>query len=193
VLKVAIISTSFTFLAGNGVRPLTTSLGAGLISSPEGQRRWRTCSHCGYSPLVANFLSCFGSSSEFNASETEPVHFLQIWIGPDREGLTPGYEQRAFPEQERRSRLRLITSGDGSDESLTIHQDVNVYDALLASGEEILYRIVENRYAWIQVIKGTVNLNGVSLRMGGGAAISEEASLTIEASEDAEIMLFDLA
>ena len=133
------------------------------------------------------------SHSEFNASETEPVHFLQIWILPEREGLKPGYEQRAFPERERRGRLRLIASREGSDGSLTIHQDVKVYDALLARGDEVTHQLARERHAWLQVIKGTVNVNGTTLRAGDGAAASEEASLTISASEDAEIMLFDLA
>jgi quercetin 2,3-dioxygenase len=133
------------------------------------------------------------SHSEFNASETEPVHFLQIWILPEREGLKPGYEQRAFPEQERRGRLRLIASREGSDESLTIHQDVKVYDALLARGDELSHRLAGDRHAWLQVIKGAVNVNGATLRAGDGAAASEEASLTVSADGDAEIMFFDLA
>lgn len=132
------------------------------------------------------------SHSEFNASESEPVHFLQIWIQPEREGLKPGYEQRAFPEDERRGRMRLIASRAGSDKSVTIHQEVKVFDALLASGDEVSYQLDAERHAWIQVIKGAVNVNGTTLHVGDGAAISEERSLTISASEDSEIMLFDL-
>ena len=131
--------------------------------------------------------------SEFNASQAEPVHFLQIWIQPEREGLKPGYEQRAFPETERRGRLRLIASRDGSEGSVTIHQDVKVYDALLASGDEDSYQLGGDRHAWLQVIKGAVNVNGANLRAGDGAAVSEETTLKIIASEDAWIMLFDLA
>ena len=133
------------------------------------------------------------SHSEFNASETEPVHFLQIWILPEREGLKPGYEQRAFPEQERRGRLRLLASREGSDGSLTVHQDVKVYDALLARGDELSHRLVGDRHPWLQVIKGAVDINGATLRAGDGAAASEESFLTVSAGEDAEIMLFDLA
>jgi redox-sensitive bicupin YhaK (pirin superfamily) len=133
------------------------------------------------------------SHSEFNASETEPVHFLQIWVLPEREGLKPGYEQRAFPEQERRGRLRLIASRGGSDGALTIHQDVKVYDALLARGDELSYQPDVDRHVWVQVIKGAVNVNGAALRAGDGAAASKEPSLTINAGDDAEIMLFDLA
>jgi redox-sensitive bicupin YhaK (pirin superfamily) len=132
------------------------------------------------------------SHSEFNGSQTEPVHFLQIWIEPEQEGLKPGYEQRAFTEAERRGRLRLIASREGSDGSVTIRQDVKVYDALLASGEEVSYQLGGDRHAWVQVIKGTVNVNGTPLGTGDGAAISEETSLNIKASVDAEIMFFDL-
>src|ERR671938_341122 len=96
------------------------------------------------------------SHSEFNGSRTEPVHFLQIWILPEREGLKPGYEQRAFPERERRGRLRLIASREGGDGSLTIHQDVKVYDALLAGGEEVSYQLGGDGHAWVQVIRGAV-------------------------------------
>ena len=133
------------------------------------------------------------SHSEFNASRAERVHFLQIWILPEREGLKPGYEQRAFPETERRGRLRLIASREGGDGSLTIHQDVKVYDALLAGGEEVSYQLGGDRHAWVQVIKGAVNAGGTALRAGDGAAVSEETSLVIRAGEDSEIMLFDLA
>jgi redox-sensitive bicupin YhaK (pirin superfamily) len=131
--------------------------------------------------------------SEFNGSQTEPVHFLQIWIQPEQEGLNPAYEQRAFPESERRGRLRLIASREGSDGSVTIHQDVKVYDAVLKSGDEVSSQLGDDRHAWVQVIKGAVTINGTSLQAGDGASVSEETSLNITASEDAEIMLFDLA
>jgi redox-sensitive bicupin YhaK (pirin superfamily) len=133
------------------------------------------------------------SHSEFNGSQTEPVHFLQIWIVPERDGLKPGYEQRAFPVDDRRGRLRLIASRDGSDGSVTIHQNVKVYDALLTGGEEVSHRLDGDRHVWVQVIKGTVSLNGTPLGAGDGAALSQETSLTIKAMEDAEILLFDLA
>jgi redox-sensitive bicupin YhaK (pirin superfamily) len=133
------------------------------------------------------------SHSEFNPSETEPTHFLQIWIQPERSGLKPGYEQREFAEQERRGKLRLVASRDGRDGSVTIHQDVKVYDALLGVDEELSYQLDGGRHAWAQVIKGTVTVNGTALRAGDGAAISEENSLNIKASEDAEILLFELS
>jgi len=131
--------------------------------------------------------------SEFNPSEMEPTHFLQIWIEPEQEGLKPGYQQRAFPAEERRGRLRLVASRDGSDGSVTIHQDVKLYDALLATGDEVSYQLDGSRYAWAQVIKGAVTVNGTPLHTSDGAAISEETMLRIKATEDAEIILFDLA
>jgi redox-sensitive bicupin YhaK (pirin superfamily) len=133
------------------------------------------------------------SHSEFNASKTEPVHFLQIWIQPEQVGLKPEYEQRAFPAEERRGRLRLIASRNGSNGSVTIHQDVKVYDALLSPEDEVSYQFGGDRHAWVQVIKGAVTVGGSPLRTGDGAAISEENSLNIRASEEAEILLFDLA
>jgi quercetin 2,3-dioxygenase len=133
------------------------------------------------------------SHSEFNASQTEPVHFLQIWIQPDEQGLKPGYEQRAFPEGERRGRLRLIASREGRDGSVIVHQDVKVFSALLASGDEVSYQLDGDRRAWIQVIKGRITVGGMRLGTGDGAAISAENSLTINADDAAEILLFDLA
>lgn len=130
--------------------------------------------------------------SEFNSSQTEPVHFLQIWITPDEQGLTPGYEQRAFPEGERRGCLRLIASREGRDGSVTIHQDVKVFNALPGSGDEVSYQLDADRHAWLQVIKGVVTLSGMRLGAGDGAAISGENSITINATENAEILLFDL-
>ena len=130
--------------------------------------------------------------SEFNPSQTEPTHFLQIWIRAARDGLAPGYEQRDFPEDERRGKLRLVASPDGSDGSVTIHQDVKLYDALLSAGQEISYQLAADRFAWIQVVKGGVSINGTSLRAGDGAAISNETALHVVAREDSEILLFDL-
>ncbi|HEY0547693.1 MAG TPA: pirin family protein, partial [Pyrinomonadaceae bacterium] len=133
------------------------------------------------------------SHSEFNPSETEPTHFLQIWIQPEREGLQPGYEQREFAEDERRGRLRLLASRDGSDGSVTVHQDVKLYGALLATGENVSYTPGAGRHAWLQVVKGAVTINDTPLQTSNGAAISEESQLNIRASEEAEILLFDLA
>jgi redox-sensitive bicupin YhaK (pirin superfamily) len=131
--------------------------------------------------------------SEFNHSKDEPVHFLQIWITPEREGLAPGYEQREFAEEERRGRLRLVASRGGRDGSVTIHQDADVYAATLAEGEEVAHEPRAGRRAWVQVIKGGLELNGVELRAGDGAAVSDEPRLTLRASEPSELLLFDLA
>ncbi|HEV2802267.1 MAG TPA: pirin family protein [Pyrinomonadaceae bacterium] len=133
------------------------------------------------------------SHSEFNGSRDEPVHFLQIWIQPERENLRPGYEQRAFPEGERRGRLRLVASRDGDDGSVTIHQEVKIYDALMAAGERVSHQLAEGRHAWVQVVNGAITVNGTRLTQGDGAAVSSENSLDIEASEEAEVLLFDLA
>lgn len=133
------------------------------------------------------------SHSEFNPSETEATHFLQIWIQPDRKGLQPGYEQRAFSDTGRRGKLRLVASPNGADDSVTIHQDVKLYDSSLGVDEEISFELPPGRHAWIQVIKGGVTVNGTSLDAGDGAAISNEPSLNIRATKDAEILFFDLA
>lgn len=130
--------------------------------------------------------------SEANPSATEAVHLLQIWILPDRKGHAPGYEQKAFPAEEKKGKLRLIASPDGKDGSVTIHQDAKLYVSLLTRGEEITHSIAPGRHAWLQVAKGAVELNGKLLNQGDGAAVSEEASLTISGKQDAEILLFDL-
>lgn len=130
--------------------------------------------------------------SEFNPSSTETTHFLQIWILPAREGLKPEYEQRAFPESGRRGRLRLIGSSDGRDDSVTIHQNVSLYDATLAAGDRVKHSIGSDRHAWIQVINGSITVNGVQLHAGDGAAMSQEAALDIGASEKSQLLLFDL-
>lgn len=131
--------------------------------------------------------------SEANASGTEPVHIYQIWILPEAEGITPGYEQKLFAPEEKTGRLRLVASREGREESLKIHQNVSVYNAILKSGEAVEHRLDAGRHAWLQVVKGAVELNGNRLGAGDGAAVSEETSLKISASEDAEIILFDLA
>jgi redox-sensitive bicupin YhaK (pirin superfamily) len=131
--------------------------------------------------------------SEFNASQTDKTHFLQIWITPERDGLKPEYEQRTFPTDDRLGRLRLIGSRNGREGSVTIHQDVSVYDALIMSGREVQHEIDEGRHAWVQVLKGGVTLNGSQLEAGDGAAVSNERLIVIKAVHDAEVLLFDLA
>ncbi len=131
--------------------------------------------------------------SEFNRSKTDSVHLLQIWIVPDRQGHAPSYEQREFPLEEKQGKLRLIASPDGKDGSVTVHQDASLYVSLLAPGQEVKHGLDKGRYAWLQVAKGAVELNGKSLNQGDGTAISDERQLTIKGTQDSEILLFDLA
>jgi redox-sensitive bicupin YhaK (pirin superfamily) len=131
--------------------------------------------------------------SEMNASKTEPAHLLQIWIMPDKQGYEPSYEQKAFPNDEKRGKLRLIASPDGADGSVTIHQDAKLYVSLLLPGQEVRHELGKGRHAWLQVAKGAVDLNGKKMVQGDGAGVSDEAALTIRGLEDAEVLLFDLA
>jgi len=132
--------------------------------------------------------------SEFNASQTDPVHFLQIWILPEQEGIKPGYEQKTFTEAEKQGRLRLVGSRDGREGSITIHQNVDLYAASLQQDEEVSHTLAEGRVAWLQVARGAVQLNQQTLTAGDGAAISEEALITLRgASGAAEVLLFDMA
>jgi len=129
--------------------------------------------------------------SEMNESRTEPVHLLQIWIQPERRGLKPGYEQKDFSRE--RGPLVPIASRDGRDGSLTIHQDATVYRARLAPGDEAVHELAPSRHAWVQVAKGEVDLNGVRLSAGDGAAVSREKSIRIRGAAEADALLFDLA
>jgi quercetin 2,3-dioxygenase len=132
--------------------------------------------------------------SEYNASQTEPVHFLQIWILPDQKAISPGYEQKNFTEVEKRGRLRLIGSQNGHDGSITIHQDVNLYASILQDGETVKHTLANGRVAWLQVARGTVHLNDRLLSAGDGAAISQESQITLQGTTDAtELLLFDMA
>jgi redox-sensitive bicupin YhaK (pirin superfamily) len=131
--------------------------------------------------------------SEANPSKTEGAHFLQIWILPDRQGIKPSYEQKAFATEEKRGKLRLIASPTGIDGSVTIHQDAKLYVTLLAPGETVTHQMEPDRHAWIQIARGSVELNGKVLKQGDGAAVSDEKQLTIKGTDDAEVLLFDLA
>jgi redox-sensitive bicupin YhaK (pirin superfamily) len=130
--------------------------------------------------------------SEYNHSQAESVHLLQIWIMPDQKGLTPSYEQTAFPDEEKRGRLRLVASRDGRQGSVTIHQDAELYATLLEPGETVTHDLAAGRYAWAQVIRGGVTLNGQALQAGDGASISAETRLELTGTESAEVLLFDL-
>lgn len=133
--------------------------------------------------------------SEFNASKDDPLHLLQIWILPDRRGHAPTYEQKAFPDEERRGRLRLVASPDGAAGSLTIHQDARVYASLLGKGESLEHSLGPGRGAWIQVARGEVEVGGQSLLAGDGASVEGQERLSIAGRGDglAELLLFDLA
>ena len=132
--------------------------------------------------------------SEFNGSNEEPVHFFQIWILPAQDGIEPGYEQKLFSDDARRGKLRLVVAPGHPDGALDIHQDARVYASILGKGDRVEHALADGRGAWIQVARGTVDVNGTTLNEGDGAAIEEENSIAIESSNgDAEILLFDLA
>ncbi|HZH31778.1 MAG TPA: pirin family protein [Pyrinomonadaceae bacterium] len=130
--------------------------------------------------------------SEKNSSTTEDVHLLQIWIIPQEQGLAPGYEQKMFEADEKRGRLRLIASADGRDGSVTIHQDAQLYAALLEPEQEVTHHLSPGRHAWVQLARGAAEINGQLLRQGDGAAISDEEQLSLAGREEAEVLLFDL-
>lgn len=130
--------------------------------------------------------------SEFNHSETEPVHLLQIWILPDRSGITPGYEQKRILEEEKRGRWKAVATPDGRDGSLTIHQDVSLYAACLDDGERLEFHPGNGRVQYLQVVRGEVSMNGEILSAGDAAAITDEEELLFAAWGDGEILLFDL-
>ncbi len=130
--------------------------------------------------------------SEFNDSQTEPVHFLQIWILPNANGLDPSYEEKAVPHEEKRGKLRLVASPDGHGASLRIHQDVRVYASILKIGDTFEHTLEPGRAAWIQVARGKVKVNDRSLGQGDGAAVTDEPKLRLTGDGDSEILLFDL-
>jgi redox-sensitive bicupin YhaK (pirin superfamily) len=136
------------------------------------------------------------SHSEFNPSQDEPVHFLQIWFLPERRGLKPGYEQKAFPEADRRNALRIIASRDGRDGSLTVHQDIALAFGHLDAGRAMSVPLAPGRHAWVHVTKGRIDLNGTMLVAGDGAAAVQETALELRAPDedgDASFLVFDLA
>jgi quercetin 2,3-dioxygenase len=129
--------------------------------------------------------------SEMNNSDKE-AHFLQIWILPERKGLTPDYEQKEFPLTERQGKFRLVVSPEGQDGSLKVHQDLRLYSTVLGQGEKTDYTLAPGRHAWLQVARGAGTLNGVALKAGDGVAVSEESRLELSATEPLEVLLFDL-
>jgi redox-sensitive bicupin YhaK (pirin superfamily) len=130
--------------------------------------------------------------SEFNASRNDPVHFLQIWIIPERRGIEPSYEQKTFSDADKRGRLRLVGSRDGRDGSVTIHQDVDFYATVLGDGDTVAHELKPGRVAWVQVARGTVTLNGEQLYSGDGVAVEEAGKLVLTGTSEAEVLVFDM-
>lgn len=130
--------------------------------------------------------------SEFNPSRSEPAHFLQIWVLPEQPGLRPSYEQKTFPDEEKRRRLRLVGSRDGREGSLTIHQDVDLYATRLGDGDSVDHEVAGGRKAWVQVARGCVVLNEERLNTGDGVAIEGPVRLTLTGASQAEVLVFDL-
>jgi quercetin 2,3-dioxygenase len=131
--------------------------------------------------------------SEFNPSQTEPVHLYQIWLLPREGGLTPSYEQKAFDPAGRDGRWQLVASPTGADGSLVIQQDARIYLAVLQPDQTLDFDLATGRHAWLQVLRGSVELNDAALATGDGAAVSDEPRLFVRAAPPAELMLFDLA
>lgn len=130
--------------------------------------------------------------SEQNASDTDAVHLLQIWILPAEKNLTPGYEQKTFSIEERQGQFRLVASPNGDEGSVMIHQDARVFASTLGTGEDINFKMESLRYAWVQVARGSINVNGDRADQGDGCVVVGESELKIVANEAAELLLFDL-
>jgi redox-sensitive bicupin YhaK (pirin superfamily) len=131
--------------------------------------------------------------SEFNGSDSEPVHFLQIWIIPDKAGYAPSYQEKKFSDDDKRGRLRLVASSDGRDGSLTIHQDAKLYAGLFNAGEQAKLELLPGRRAWVHVAKGSLSVNGELLKAGDAAAIEKTAAVEISGQDAGEVLVFDLS
>ena len=131
--------------------------------------------------------------SEFNHSSEDQAHLLQIWILPERKGLQPGYEQKLFPTEQKRNRWCLVGSRDGRDESLTIHQDVNLYSTELDEGAETKLELDKSRQGFLQVVRGSVEIDGEELGAGDAVTVQDQAVFTVRALQDAELLFFDMA
>ena len=131
--------------------------------------------------------------SEFNPSNAEALHLLQIWILPEQQGMTPSYEQKEFPAETKRGQWRALANREATDGATKVHQDAALYATILEPGQRLTYALHADRHAWVQIVQGEVTLNGTTLDKGDAAAISQETELVFEASTDAEILLFDLA
>ncbi len=131
--------------------------------------------------------------SEYNASDSDPQHFLQIWIIPERNGLEPSYEQKTFTDEDKNGQLRLVGSRDGRDGSVTIHQDVDLYAARVADTDSVTYQLPAGRKGWVQVAYGDVQLNDEALSAGDGVALEGPCSIAFSARTATEILLFDMS
>jgi len=131
--------------------------------------------------------------SEYNASDSELVHLLQIWILPNVQGLTPGYEQKNFPVDQRQGQLRLVASPTGQDGSVLIHQDLKLYATLLAPGEKVVHHTDPDRHLWVQVAQGEIVLNQQPLKAGDGLELSETSLVQLEGVTPSEVLIFDLS
>lgn len=131
--------------------------------------------------------------SEFNHSNDEQVHFLQIWIEPQENSLEPGYQQKSFSRDEKLNQLRLVVSRDGRQGSLRIHQDADLYASVLSAGAEVTHKFESGRRGWLQVVNGSITVNGEALGTGDGAAIENTADLSLHSKADSEFVLFDIA
>jgi quercetin 2,3-dioxygenase len=130
--------------------------------------------------------------SESNPLGDTPVHLLQIWIIPEKEGLSPSYEQKNFTEKRKPGKLTLLASHKGQNDSLTIHQDVSLYVLDLNVGQSFMYPLEKSRIAWMQIARGRITLNDQLLEQGDGAAVRDEKTLEFQAKNKAEILIFDL-
>ena len=155
------------------------SMGNGSVMKPGDVQRMTAGSGVGH--------------SEFNASPTEPVHFLQIWVLPERRNLEPGYEQKNFPKSDLKGKLRVVASREGADGAVLVHQDVKLLAGTFAEGEQEKYQLAPGRHAWLHVARGSVSVNGQELSAGDALQASEEASLELSGVSNAEVLLFDLS
>jgi redox-sensitive bicupin YhaK (pirin superfamily) len=130
--------------------------------------------------------------SEFNHSETDPLHFLQIWITPQTKGIQPSYEEKDFSNEEKKNKLKLIVSPDGTSDSIKIHQNASIYASILDEGQSVTHTLSSGRKSWAQVISGTIELNGETLHTGDGAAIENIQNLKLTAKKLSEVLVFDL-
>jgi redox-sensitive bicupin YhaK (pirin superfamily) len=130
--------------------------------------------------------------SEFNASPSDSVHLLQIWVIPQRTGDQPGYEEKRFDDADKRGRLRVVASPDGRDGSVTIHADASIYAALIDGAERAEFALPKGRQAYVHVARGALSVNGEALRAGDAAKLSDTDKVTLEQGDKAEVLLFDL-